>query len=320
MALRVFSSSRFMIFGLMFVFILPIVFAFNKDIAALESQARLGDVTAQLSLGIAYEHGNGVQQNYGEAAKWYLKSADQGNADAQFFISTFYKAGKGVPCDEETSFKWLIKAAENGQVNALALCVKDFRKKAMKGSMPATYLLGKFLYRQGKGVPTDFKEAADCFRKAGDAGNSVSAMTLGIMYMHGHGVEKNLEASNQLIKQLANQGFLPAQVALGRLYNQGLKKEKILVDYTESAKWYLMAAKQGKIEAQMALAGYYYKGLGVTKDLVSAYAWSYIAASNDSNAAIESAAFRTGLTLLLTPVQIQKAKDFAKSLAANIKE
>ena len=40
--------------------------------------AELGDEYAQYNLGLTYEHGRGVRQDYREAMKWYRRAADQG--------------------------------------------------------------------------------------------------------------------------------------------------------------------------------------------------------------------------------------------------
>ena len=42
-----------------------------------------GHTTAQAKLGIMYEKGLGVSQNYAEAAKWYRLAADKGFGGAQ---------------------------------------------------------------------------------------------------------------------------------------------------------------------------------------------------------------------------------------------
>ncbi|MBE0616885.1 MAG: sel1 repeat family protein [Proteobacteria bacterium] len=46
--------------------------------------AKQGDAGAQYNLGLLYANGQGVPQNYTEAANWYRKAAEQGNASAQF--------------------------------------------------------------------------------------------------------------------------------------------------------------------------------------------------------------------------------------------
>ena len=37
-----------------------------------------GDAGAQNNLGVCYEYGEGVKQDYAEAVKWYQKAAQQG--------------------------------------------------------------------------------------------------------------------------------------------------------------------------------------------------------------------------------------------------
>ena len=39
-----------------------------------------GDAGAQVNLGVMYDHGKGVPQDYAQAAAWYRKAADQGDA------------------------------------------------------------------------------------------------------------------------------------------------------------------------------------------------------------------------------------------------
>ena len=45
--------------------------------------AERGHVVAQYNLGVLYQKGDGIPQDYAEAAKWYKKAADQGDAKAQ---------------------------------------------------------------------------------------------------------------------------------------------------------------------------------------------------------------------------------------------
>ena len=52
-----------------------------------------GDPEAQYNLGVLYANGNGVEQDYLEAAKWYRLSADQGCERAQVNLEGLYKNG-----------------------------------------------------------------------------------------------------------------------------------------------------------------------------------------------------------------------------------
>ena len=44
--------------------------------------AEQGDVNAQFNLGVIYEKGQGVKQDYFEAVNWYRKASEQGYAKA----------------------------------------------------------------------------------------------------------------------------------------------------------------------------------------------------------------------------------------------
>lgn len=48
------------------------------DASACRIRAQQGDAEAQLKLARMYYHGEGVRQDYNEAARWYRKAADQG--------------------------------------------------------------------------------------------------------------------------------------------------------------------------------------------------------------------------------------------------
>ncbi|MCA6070689.1 MAG: sel1 repeat family protein [Endomicrobium sp.] len=50
-----------------------------------------GDAWAQNNLGAMYDKGEGVQQNYNEALKWYRKAADQGHVEAQSKLEGIYR-------------------------------------------------------------------------------------------------------------------------------------------------------------------------------------------------------------------------------------
>ena len=83
----------------------------TPEIAALSVKANAGDADAQYNLGASYYLGQGVPQDYAQAAAWYRKAAEQGHADAQFNLGAAYGIGEGVPEDYVESHKWLNLAA-----------------------------------------------------------------------------------------------------------------------------------------------------------------------------------------------------------------
>ena len=52
---------------------------------------------AQIRLGNMYLDGDGVPQDFAEAAQWYRKAAERGLAEAQYKLGFMYYAGIGVP-------------------------------------------------------------------------------------------------------------------------------------------------------------------------------------------------------------------------------
>ena len=55
--------------------------------------AELGDADHQKGLGDMYYNGQGVRQDYTEAAKWYRMTAEQGYAEAQYNLGFRYDTG-----------------------------------------------------------------------------------------------------------------------------------------------------------------------------------------------------------------------------------
>ena len=53
-------------------------------------KAEQGDAEAQYNLGVSYYNGEGVAQDYAEAAYWFHKAAEQGNAYGQYGLADLY--------------------------------------------------------------------------------------------------------------------------------------------------------------------------------------------------------------------------------------
>jgi TPR repeat protein len=74
-----------------------------------------GDGMAQFYLGVMYENGWGVPQNWAEAAKWYRLAAEQNYAIAQSNLAGMYLNGRGVPKDEAKALRLYCRAADSGE-------------------------------------------------------------------------------------------------------------------------------------------------------------------------------------------------------------
>jgi len=80
--------------------------------------AEQGNVFAQFNMGLMYDIGQGVPQDYKEAVKWYRKSAEQGHVAAQSNLGRMYRDGQGVAQHYKEAVKWFRKSAEQGNPSA----------------------------------------------------------------------------------------------------------------------------------------------------------------------------------------------------------
>jgi TPR repeat protein len=85
----------------------------SADIARWNDEAERGDARAQFWLGVAYERGKGIEQDFGKALKWFMESAKQGNADAENLLGQMYEVAEGVPQDYRQAAKWYRAACEH---------------------------------------------------------------------------------------------------------------------------------------------------------------------------------------------------------------
>src|ERR1019366_5275314 len=121
--------------------------------------AEQGHGYAANSLGILYEHGLGVAQDFAQAFAWYFKAAGQGVAIAQFNLDNLYKGGRGLAQGYAQAAKhWYRAAAGNCDVT-------DQRKLGL-------------IYASGKGVPPDDVEAAYWCGKAAQQGSNPALQAL----------------------------------------------------------------------------------------------------------------------------------------------
>jgi Sel1 repeat len=118
----------------------------NESFNKLRQAAEQGDANAQFRLGTLYYKGQGVAQDYAEAARWYRKAAGQGQPEAQCYLGSLYALGQGVAQDYAEAVRWFRKAADAGNVDA---------QKALG-----------VMYERGLGVPRDHAGALLWYRKA----------------------------------------------------------------------------------------------------------------------------------------------------------
>jgi uncharacterized protein len=105
----------------------------------LLADAESGTAEDTYNLGMRFERGIVVRQNYPEAARWYRLSAMQAFPDAQYKLCELSEQGRGLPQDYQEALRWCGLAADQGHG-------------------PAMFMLGR-LYHTGHGVPRDVVRA-----------------------------------------------------------------------------------------------------------------------------------------------------------------
>lgn len=76
--------------------------------------AAAGNPQAQFLLGLKYETGTDVPQDYRTAADWYERAARQGYVEAEFKLATLLERGLGRPADASAAAQWYERAARAG--------------------------------------------------------------------------------------------------------------------------------------------------------------------------------------------------------------
>ncbi len=213
-------------------------------------KAEQGDADAQNELGVMYFEGKDMEQDYGKAAKWFLKAAGQGHANAQRYLGFMHYHGKGVAQDYE-------KAAEY------------WKKAAGQGDAVAQFNSG-YIYDSGEGVEQDYAKAAEWYKKAAAQGHKRAQYNLAAMYEAGEGVEQDYGKAAEWFEKSAEQGYVTAQGKLATMYDKGTGVPQ---DFAKAAKWYEKAAEQGNYNSQFILATRYYDGQGVPQDYSKAAEW-----------------------------------------------
>jgi tetratricopeptide (TPR) repeat protein len=119
---------------------------FATALRLFQPLAEQGDASAQSNLGVMYEQGRGVAQNYREAMRWFRLAAMQGDASAQSNLGVMYFKGQGIAQDFREAMRW-------------------YRLGAGQGNVEAQFNLG-VMYEQGRGVPQDLLRAHMWFNLA----------------------------------------------------------------------------------------------------------------------------------------------------------
>ena len=118
---------------------------------------------------------------------------------------------------------------------AVAGCGDQSKKDA------ASYQQGVDAFAQG-----DFAVALKKLQPIAEKGNADAQLRLGLMYREGKGVAQDDKQATDWLSKAAEQGQVEAQENLGFSYAKGLGVER---DWVQADKWFSIAAASGKESA-----------------------------------------------------------------------
>ncbi|MGQ9661139.1 MAG: tetratricopeptide repeat protein [Kiritimatiellia bacterium] len=136
-----------------------------RQVRELRLRAEAGDADAQYELGCFYYEGEGVEQDYQEAFKWYMKAAEQGHNSGLCDVGFCYRNGHGV----EQNY---------------AKAIPYYEKAASQGCPTGAFWLG-YAYEHGEGVARDIEKACYWYRISMARGDRDAAAALQRMQTEG---------------------------------------------------------------------------------------------------------------------------------------
>ncbi len=284
-----------------------------------------GDKDAQALVGVILMSGDVGQVDPVEAAKWFLKAAQQGQEDAMIELGKLglHNQGGLGPAD---ALNWLSRAAKLGRTDAMRALADMYilgkgtppnpqagrnwlRTAANNGDVLAMRALGDLE------LQTNSNAALGWYEKAAEMGDQDSAYIAGIMYVENIDIKPDPVKSAQYLGRAAQAGHPAAQADYGLLVFQGYGVKKSL---EEAAHWFEKSAKNGDPEGRFLYAFTLAKGEGVSQSYEEAYYWLIRADEETGKTGIneydsDRAELRERLEKNVDPAVLERARKRANS-------
>ncbi len=207
--------------------------------------ATKGDTAAQYKIGEYYRK----KLDWGQAAIWYQKAANQGHAEAQVGLAFMYDVASESTRDHSQALYWYLKAANSGNTRGMQRVAS--------------------CYEKGYGISVDYTLAVYWAQKAIEKGDNISCLILADLYLYGLGVpqdfKKTIYYCNQGIERMEKWNDLGRSVAkniLKEVTEQEKSKKPTHLQYIDSDKIedynkYIESAEKGDPEAQFIIGNCY---------------------------------------------------------------
>jgi TPR repeat protein len=298
-----------------------------------------------VAIGKQYLLGKGVSKDASVAAELFARAAASGDSATEGALGWMIYNGEGVPKDAAKAQKMIEDAARAGIVDAmvyaavidlqlgnLAAAAEWSRQAAEKGNARGEAYYGVALLN-GAGTGMDLNDSVLAFKESAGQGDAMGEFYLGRAYETGQGIlSKDDGRARQLFAQSAAQGYAPALMTMGELYQEATSLDQhdeaaakfyreaaeqgdpvamialgaaltdgrgVAKDLAQAAHWYERAAQTGQPNAMHTIAGMEFAGIGAHGDAAKAYVWAKLALrfyrSDDADDVARAAELRSGL-------------------------
>ena len=189
--------------------------------------------------------------------------------------------------------------------------LKLIQRAADSGSAEGQHRLALAFASGDAGVPRNPARAIELFEKAAAQGHRRAQLNLGLIYLRGQGVPRDLIQARAWLEQAAADGDVYATYALGRAMAENAPPAS--ADPTRAADLFRRAAEKGHMLAALRYGMALADGSGVKQDLIAAQRWLMQAQQNG----VPEAALALGDMAVRSPATRDKAAD-EKALRAAI--
>jgi TPR repeat protein len=201
--------------------------------------ANKGNINAQYNMGLHYYNGEGATQNFGKAAKWWSKAAEQGNAEAKEALNKLQpymekrnaqsmseetisndtppQIGSYLPLPQQSDNSSQAEKTPEGKATEE---LNSYLKMAENGDADSAAHLGH-IYHNGSelvGSQKDYAKAIMWYEKSLELGMKFEASTSNVQYWigeiyrdGGYGVQKNTEKARQWFQKVLDTGVKNAK-------------------------------------------------------------------------------------------------------------
>jgi TPR repeat protein len=228
-----------------------------------ETAALKGDPKAQYRLGLMYESGRGVPQDWVQALEYCEKARNLGNTDATYKLARLYLNCNVVPQDIQGAFYLFMRASQKNPIKVPDLLLewndaandetplnlkKILKELAKSGNIVIQHMLDIFYTRVELLRPDDVLNGIKWLFKASESGYMDASYHLGLL-LEGEQIARFYKGVNDLYQESADKGNEHALYRLAQFHHYGNGTKQ---DYIKAFDLYTSAANYGHPLAELA--------------------------------------------------------------------